>query len=212
MRLRTTADPAHRPTAYATRGGASVRSCTKRSVTAPALRRRARARASNVAWPRTRRIRRRDASGRAHGGRGARHDRHACACGRGNRGSSCVCGCSAGTCASNAGPPGGCRAGTRGSRDGRQRTTQCRGRRSGSQRGRAAPRERPPTANTRPTWAEHPLNCALVDAERAMLRCAPRRTAAWQPANFPGGPPWPGQADTENLDGKVRRSAWGLFL
>jgi len=76
----------------------------------PALRRRARARASKLARSRMRQIRRRDASGREHGGRAALLALRASASGRGSRGSCCACDCWAGRCASNERPPRGGRA------------------------------------------------------------------------------------------------------
>jgi hypothetical protein len=99
-RLRSTAVPNRRPMAYATRGGSSEPSLTKRNETGPARRRRALARASNVARSRTRQIRPRDASARGRGGRAARRDPPWCACGGGNRGSWHACDCWVGTCAS----------------------------------------------------------------------------------------------------------------
>jgi len=99
-RLRSTAAPKCRPMAYATRGGSSDPSVRKRSETGPARRRRALARASNVARSRTRQIRPRDASARGRGGRAGRRDPPWCACGGGNRGSWRACDCWVGTCAS----------------------------------------------------------------------------------------------------------------
>ena len=82
----------------------------KRSETGPARRRRAPARASNVARSRTRQIRPRGASGRGPGGRAARRGPPWCASGGGSRGSWRACDCWAGTCASTEEPPRGGRA------------------------------------------------------------------------------------------------------
>lgn len=105
-RLRATAEPTRRPTAYATRGGSEGSSPgANRTDTGPRRRRGARARASKDARSRTRQIRPTAASGRVHAGNAGRLALRGSASGRGSRASSCACGCSAGTCASTGLPP-----------------------------------------------------------------------------------------------------------
>jgi hypothetical protein len=76
----------------------------KRSETGPARRRRAPARASNVARSRTRQIRPRDACGHARDERGGRRGHPWCASEAESRASWRACDCWAGTCASRKSP------------------------------------------------------------------------------------------------------------
>ena len=191
MRLRSTALPAERGTAKATRGTSPPRDDrARRSQIGPSGRpssvrarsRRARERAANVARSRTGRIRRTVACGREPGGHATRRDLRAKPSGRGNRASSCACGCWAGTCASRSCLLRRPRQ-VRGVGTAREaEAPSVRALAPQPQRGRSG---RAPTLRTR----ARPLFGAPIDpcrARGAVLRCAPRVAAAGV-ANFPGG-------------------------
>jgi hypothetical protein len=100
-RLRTTAPPTGRPTANATRGGSSEGpSSAALTSSAPARRRRPRAKARNIARSPTRQIRPRGSRGPCCGAARPPRDRRGCASGSGIRASSSASGCSAGTSSS----------------------------------------------------------------------------------------------------------------
>jgi hypothetical protein len=100
-RLRMTALPTGRDTAYDTRGG-SVSGPRHAALTSstPDRARRPRARARNIARSRTRQIRRRGLRDPSSGACESPRGRPGCASGRENRGSSCASGCWAGTSSS----------------------------------------------------------------------------------------------------------------
>jgi hypothetical protein len=191
IRLRVTAEPAHFPTAYETRGGTAEPSWTNRSVMGPALCRRARARASKLARSRMRQIRRRDASGRAHGGRAARLALRASASGRGSRESCCACDCWAGKCVSNERPPRGGRARSEwGLRAGGDERFSVEAARFQAQRGEIRGVPGPSGAWTQqiPPLVDSAYGCYV--ARLARLRPGRLRTS-------PAGPQGLDQADTE---------------
>ena len=100
MRLRSTAPPARRPTANATRGGPAWAAGQHVSTRGPRRKRRAEVNARKARGPRTLQIRRRAGRGPSVAGSSAAPDPRGSSCGDGTRASCCGGGCWVGTCAS----------------------------------------------------------------------------------------------------------------
>ena len=170
-RLRTTAPPTRRPTAYATRGGRSSPTRAHVTESTPRRQRVPAASARKDARSRTRQI-------RPTGGRGLstddavlRRDRRGCASGGGIRASSSASGCSAGTsssrmASSNARAEGG-PVGRRGTAAGESVSGQAR---CDSLRSRF---ERKQSADTPHTWADpgSPGDCSTASARSRVAAC-----------------------------------------